>query len=212
MSVQSMVSLGRVGRILAGSIDASEMSVGKDAMLAQQQQRQQQQSSSRLAATAAAVTSPEAADKVSVNSSTTSSGGSKTGFQEPDVIASTKLAPSKSTDSVGRPMGPPPQPPAAAAAGPSGTNAPIPVAPPRRKKKSRKVSSSSSEQALPNEGLKLPANDKVSVIIYDITCRKPFPNSCSSLAFCPSCMLLICLRLLTPLLLLLCSTSKRALM
>lgn len=57
-------------------------------------------------------------------------------LQEPDVIASTKLAHSKTTDSITL----------------SG-----PIAPPRRKKKSRKFSSSSSEQFSLNEGIHLNA-------------------------------------------------------
>lgn len=59
-------------------------------------------------------------------------------LQEPDVIASTKLAQSKTTDSITL----------------SG-----PIAPPRRKKKSRRISSSSSEQFNMNEGMRLPPGD-----------------------------------------------------
>lgn len=57
-------------------------------------------------------------------------------FTEPDVIASTKLAHSKTTDNV-------------TTAGP--------VAPPRRKKKHRKLSTSSSEQFNMNQSLSLPS-------------------------------------------------------
>lgn len=66
----------------------------------------------------------------------TSDSSSKIILQEPDVIASTKLAHSKTADSITPSSGP--------------------VAPPRRKKKSRKISTSSSEQFNMNEGLKLP--------------------------------------------------------
>lgn len=59
-------------------------------------------------------------------------------FVEPDVIASTKLAHSKTTDSL-------------ISSGP--------IAPPRKKKKARKMSSSSSEQFNLNEGLPLPPID-----------------------------------------------------
>lgn len=67
-------------------------------------------------------------------------------FAEPDVIASTKLTHSKTTDSI-------------ISSGP--------IAPPRRKKKSRKMSASSSEQINYNE-LSLPSNEtklKLSVAL-----------------------------------------------
>lgn len=57
---------------------------------------------------------------------------------EPDVIASTKLAHSKTTDNI---------------------TTTAPIAPPRRKKKSRKLSSSSSDQLNLNQGFSLPSLD-----------------------------------------------------
>ncbi|XP_036324217.1 uncharacterized protein LOC118737660 isoform X3 [Rhagoletis pomonella] len=212
MSIQSMTSLGRVGRILAGNIDPSALSIDRESLAAhstssanshqmqqqqqqqqmylqhlqQQQQQQQQQLQQNLAvmvpstsnnlavlveqqnaaaaAAAAAATAPRGsnASRSSVkNTKTPSSSPShnhtssstigaaataaaataapaampenKMIFQEPDVIASTKLAHSKTTDSITS----------------SG-----PIAPPRRKKKSRK-STSSSDQFSINEGMQM---------------------------------------------------------
>ncbi|XP_023298493.2 WD repeat-containing protein 44 [Lucilia cuprina] len=190
MSVQSITSLGRVGRILAGSIDPSAMSIDREyfantnsqQQLQQQQQHQQliqqqlqlqqqqqilqqTQSTTPLPAAAVAAVSANAYANIkssSVPSSLTESNSSKTlqqsaigvggisnmnqvpfesqvMLQEPDVIASTKLAHSKTTDSITS----------------SG-----PIAPPRRKKKdSKKGSTSSSEQFYMNEGMRLPAAD-----------------------------------------------------
>lgn len=177
MSVQSMTSLGRVGRILAGSIDPSTISMDREyfantntqqqqqqfqQQLQQQQQQQQylqqqQQSSASLASTSNTFSNMKSA---SVPSSLTETNISKSLvlgmggggninmvpfdenqiiLQEPDVIASTKLAHSKTTDSITS----------------SG-----PIAPPRRKKReSKKSSSSSSEQFYMNEGMRLPAAD-----------------------------------------------------
>lgn len=120
-----MTSLGRVGRILAGSIDPSAVSVDQFTM----------PSSSSAHGTKSST----------VNSQTTTpesksepSHPAKIVLQEPDVIASTKLAHSKTTDSIS-------------------LSGPIPPSrPPRKNKnKSRKLSSSSSEQFNMNEGLKL---------------------------------------------------------
>lgn len=69
-------------------------------------------------------------------------------FLEPDVIASTKLAHSKTTDNV-------------TTAGP--------VAPPRRKKKHRKLSSSSSEQFNMNQSMSLPPLDTQSMTTSSTT-------------------------------------------
>ncbi|KAL7744351.1 hypothetical protein ACLKA6_001743 [Drosophila palustris] len=172
MSIQSMTSLGRVGRILAGSIDPSAISIDRESLASmnaqhqqhqqqqqlQQQQQQQQQrqtppptssaivTSTATSATAAGtarhmqgVTAPSAiSSSTGVSAAQTAAVGGAIMLQEPDVIASTKLAHSKTTDSITS----------------SG-----PVAPPRRKKKSRKFSSSSSEQFNMNEGMRLPAAD-----------------------------------------------------
>lgn len=186
MSVQSMVSLGKVGRILAGSIDASELN--KD----QQQQGQSQAqhhplqpatssgtvSSSSSSTTATSMhkdpgssstlhhqsslsqspppRSVDTSDKVSTHSESRS--GTRVLFHEPDVIASTKLASSKTTDSITQSQG-------AASASASKQNSAdtsaVPVAPPRRRKKGRKTSTSSSDQVNMNIGLSLPPTDKV---------------------------------------------------
>ncbi|GAB0088186.1 WD repeat-containing protein 44 [Sergentomyia squamirostris] len=180
VSVQSMTSLGRVGRILAGSIDPSGISVGRDSnqlssggsskspqgsgggnaggtMGNSQLLTDQQENSATLAKASSSKSDDQ--DKLAMNcqsetnslcegvsepvaQSSATGGGSMT-LQEPDVIASTKLAHSKTTDSL--------------------TSTSGPVAPPRRKKKGRKLSSSSSEQFNLNEGLKLPPNDTPSV-------------------------------------------------
>ncbi|XP_075148282.1 uncharacterized protein LOC142222167 isoform X2 [Haematobia irritans] len=156
MSVQSMTSLGRVGRILAGSIDPSSMSIDREyfANSSQQQQRLQQNqlvnsgSSSTLSSLKSASIPPSQNETSSSRAfatppATTSSFGGATDaapvtLQEPDVIASTKLAHSKTTDSITS----------------SG-----PVAPPRRKKKSKKGSSSSSDHFNMNDGMRLPTVD-----------------------------------------------------
>ncbi|XP_034488140.1 WD repeat-containing protein 44 isoform X2 [Drosophila innubila] len=171
MSIQSMTSLGRVGRILAGSIDPSSISIDRESlasMNAQQHQQQQQQqqlqqqqqqqrqtpppaSSANASSTATSAIAagtvkhiPSVTASSAISSSTgataaqTTAVGGAIMLQEPDVIASTKLAHSKTTDSITS----------------SG-----PIAPPRRKKKSRKFSSSSSEQFNMNEGMRLPAPD-----------------------------------------------------
>ncbi|KAL5284527.1 WDR44 family protein [Megaselia abdita] len=134
-----MTSLGRVGRILAGSIDPSTISVDRESL-------QFTISSSSL------VQGPNTSNKTSANNSQTTTPESKQEMfskpdppppnkivlQEPDVIASTKLAHSKTTDSIS-------------------LSGPIPPSrPPRKNKnKSRKLSSSSSEQFNMNEGMKL---------------------------------------------------------
>ncbi|XP_055322901.1 WD repeat-containing protein 44 isoform X2 [Sitodiplosis mosellana] len=140
ISIQSMTSLGRVGRILAGTVDVTNSTADKDTC-----------STNALtvdwnAASTSTATSTAANDVVSdrktrstisgscnVNDSSTSSNDNTNNnnnntmtLQEPDVIASTKLAHSKTTDSLIQ----------------SG-----PIAPPRRKKKSIKtISMNSVEQ------------------------------------------------------------------
>ncbi|XP_052848618.1 WD repeat-containing protein 44 isoform X2 [Drosophila gunungcola] len=156
MSIQSMTSLGRVGRILAGSIDPSAISIDRESLAslnAQQQKQQAQQQQQSLPASSSSSNTPPntgntssgmstprvspkhqkgdqeaAATTAGVPSASSSLQSSSAGaimLQEPDVIASTKLAQSKTTDSITL----------------SG-----PVAPPRRKKKSRNCSISSSDQ------------------------------------------------------------------
>lgn len=156
MSIQSMTSLGRVGRILAGSIDPSAISIDRESLASlnaqqQKQQAQQQQQAQPTSSTSSntppsvgntssGMSTPRVSPKhqqsgkevaatttgvPSAASSAQSSGVGSMVLQEPDVIASTKLAQSKTTDSITS----------------SG-----PVAPPRRKKKSRNCSISSSDQ------------------------------------------------------------------
>ncbi|XP_037732934.1 WD repeat-containing protein 44 isoform X2 [Drosophila subpulchrella] len=157
MSIQSMTSLGRVGRILAGSIDPSAISIDRESLAslnAQQQKQQAQQQQQTLPASSTNSTTPPSTGNTSSGMSTPrvspkhqpsgqEAAATTTGIppsavsslqsstaggimlQEPDVIASTKLAQSKTTDSITS----------------SG-----PVAPPRRKKKSRNCSISSSDQ------------------------------------------------------------------
>lgn len=176
MSVQSITSLGRVGRILAGSIEPSAISIDREyfasatnssqqqlqqqLQLQQQQYLQQQQSASSAAVAAGnafaniksssvptsltETNSKQPLQQSSVNVSGVSAVNqvpleSQFMLQEPDVIASTKLAHSKTTDSI---------------------TASGPIAPPRRRKKdSKKGSSSSSEHFYLNEGMRLPTAD-----------------------------------------------------
>lgn len=114
-----MTSLGRVGRILSGSLDPSSVSVGRDSnqlhMAIQQQQQQQHQqqhdstslgnsnSSSNATITQTLTNRTRDSDNQSLNSDNTEYSFTMhrpTILQEPDVIASTKLAHSKTTDSV----------------------------------------------------------------------------------------------------------------
>lgn len=168
MSVQSMTSLGRVGRILAGSIDPSAMSIDREYFAnssanTQQQMQHQLQQQQRVQQTqlihSGSSSTLSSVKSVSVPSSLTDTNSSRTitpaasgvgmgvggapfestmTLQEPDVIASTKLAHSKTTDSITS----------------SG-----PIAPPRRKKKSKKGSTSSSDQFYMNDGMRLPPAD-----------------------------------------------------
>lgn len=104
-----MQSLGRVGRILSGSLDPASMNASRDSQQAQkesQSSRQSESPSSTIAESPSsnalqAVTGPQKADdNQSQNSNYSLTMNSHTILQEPDVIASTKLAHSKTTDSV----------------------------------------------------------------------------------------------------------------
>lgn len=122
-SIQSMTSLGRVGRILSGSVDPSA-SFGRDTSLL------------KISESNSSITSPENKTiEIVKDPESPEIINNKIIFQEPDVIASTKLAHSKTTDSL---------------------IVSVPIAPPRKKKRARKLSSSSSEQLNMNIGLKLP--------------------------------------------------------
>lgn len=172
MSVQSMVSLGRVGRILAGSIDPSDMTVTKEAHGAGTSGTVSSSSSSTatsfqanpgytatLHQLSSSSLSPAGGETSQARSDTSSIAGStsKIIFHEPDVIASTKLASSKTTDSITQSQNVTAAPPVASATG-------VPVAPPRKRKKGRKVSTSSSDQV--NDGLQLPiTTDKVNHLV-----------------------------------------------
>lgn len=130
-----MTSLGRVGRILAGSIDPSSGSVDRESLqftLPSSSFVQGPKSSTSNSQ----MTTPES--KLEIFSKTELPQSNNIKLQEPDVIASTKLAHSKTTDSIS-------------------LSGPIPPSrPPRKNKnKSRKLSASSSEQFNMNQGMKL---------------------------------------------------------
>ncbi|EDW16299.2 uncharacterized protein Dmoj_GI22303 [Drosophila mojavensis] len=137
MSIQSMTSLGRVGRILAGSIDPSAISVDRESLASQTPPPTTTTMAMSTATTVVNAASATSTKYVQQSEAAVAAIPPQI-LQEPDVIASTKLAHSKTTDSITS----------------SG-----PVAPPRRKKKSRKFSNSSSEQFNMNDGMRLPAGD-----------------------------------------------------
>lgn len=198
MSVQSMVSLGRVGRILAGSIDPSDMTVAKEASHGGGPSHSGTTSSSSsstatsfqmnpgstatLHQLSSSSLSPPAGCQAQPDTFSMAGGGSSSSkiiFHEPDVIASTKLASSKTTDSITQS-----QSAAGAAIVAPNTAEAVPVAPPRRRKKGRKVSTSSSDQVNLNEGLQVSAADKV-------LSWHGCPFVCLSRAFV-GCLLLFC--------------------
>lgn len=110
ISIHSMQSLGRVGRILSGSLDPPST----NANVAQVAQKENQTSQQSESPTPAVSKSPSNAsipaaslgsqkkteDSQSQNSNYSLTMNPNTILQEPDVIASTKLAHSKTTDSV----------------------------------------------------------------------------------------------------------------
>ncbi|XP_058443266.1 WD repeat-containing protein 44 isoform X2 [Malaya genurostris] len=189
LSIQSMTSLGRVGRILAGSasVDASVLSTGKESLyvavstssapqsliaVPSSSSRDTQLSGSSSIPSSTGVPSTECIstnkygsnEEGEMHQENTASSDNVSDYrinmnvplQEPDVIASTKLAHSKTTDSL---------------------TCSGPIAPPRRKKKTRKLSSSSSEQFNMNEGLKLPPADNSSC---ELTVKLPSAQSCTT--------------------------------
>ncbi|XP_063706833.1 WD repeat-containing protein 44 isoform X4 [Culicoides brevitarsis] len=147
MSIQSMTSLGRVGRILSGSVDPSSLSVGRDSnQLSLSSSTSQIPAFGACSSTTPTTTSTSTTASGTPASSSSTSSSSKTDtsrsstdstqtsreeirsktatpkseideypsnmpLQEPDVIASTKLAHSKTTDSIitNRPIPPPRQ-------------------------------------------------------------------------------------------------------
>ena len=100
MSIQSMQSLGRVGRILSGSLDPSS-SVGRDSNQLSMQQNPSVSSSSLINSNSSSNTTlvekVKDADSQSMNSSNTEY---SLRLAEPDLVSSTKLAHSKTTDSI----------------------------------------------------------------------------------------------------------------
>jgi WD repeat-containing protein 44 len=109
LSIHSMQSLGRVGRILSGSLDPSAMSANRDSTQPQKDGQSSQQSESPTTAISESPSNPtlhassgqrKSDDNQSQNSNYSLTMNPNTILQEPDVIASTKLAHSKTTDSV----------------------------------------------------------------------------------------------------------------
>lgn len=110
ISIHSMQSLGRVGRILSGSLDPASMNVNAAQPTQKENQSSQPSesptpavsksaSNASIPATSSA-SQKKADDNQSQNSNYSLTMNPNTILQEPDVIASTKLAHSKTTDSV----------------------------------------------------------------------------------------------------------------
>lgn len=103
-----MQSLGRVGRILSGSLDPAAISVRSESQNAQRDTPVSEElppvgSSSRVDSPSKISSSDEAKRQEDSQSQCSNYSGiisKSTILQEPDVIASTKLAHSKTTDSV----------------------------------------------------------------------------------------------------------------
>lgn len=103
-----MQSLGRVGRILSGSLDPASMSAKDSQSLAKENQSSPQSEtptasiskSPSHSAIPTSGTQRKTEDSQSQNSNYSLTMNPNTVLQEPDVIASTKLAHSKTTDSV----------------------------------------------------------------------------------------------------------------
>lgn len=111
LSIHSMQSLGRVGRILSGSLDPAVMNVKADTQVATSrdtpisQESPSSTTSPRVDSPSKAASSSDEAKGKQEDSNSQCSNYSgiiskTTILQEPDVIASTKLAHSKTTDSV----------------------------------------------------------------------------------------------------------------
>lgn len=108
LSIHSMQSLGRVGRILSGSLDPAAMSAKDSPPLLKDNQSSPQSEtptasiskSPSHSALPTSGTQKKNEDSQSQNSNYSLTMNSNTILQEPDVIASTKLAHSKTTDSV----------------------------------------------------------------------------------------------------------------
>ncbi|KAK3932426.1 WD repeat-containing protein 44 [Frankliniella fusca] len=145
LSLQSLTSLGRVGRILGGVQDTSSSSSGRieqqltstsscSTLGGDLKEEEEEESSTPVTAqTSPVTTSPTTSSTPTTSASTAPSSPShfsQSGFQEPDVIASTK-------SSIGN--GSPP------------LSSEAPIAPPRRKKKNKGQNSTSSNATLLTE-------------------------------------------------------------
>lgn len=97
LSIHSMQSLGRVGRILSGSLDPGPLSISKDSTL---QNLQLESPTNAITEECSEVRKSEDTQSQSSNYSLLTSSNQIQQLQEPDVIASTKLSQSKTTDSV----------------------------------------------------------------------------------------------------------------
>lgn len=109
LSIHSMQSLGKVGRILSGSLDPPSMNVSRESQHIQKEVQSNQQSEYPMSGVTESTSNFElqatsgqrkADDNLSQNSNYLFTMNQHTILQEPDVIASTKLAHSKTTDSV----------------------------------------------------------------------------------------------------------------
>lgn len=102
LSIHSMQSLGRVGRILSGSLEPGSLNITRE----QQAQNQSPLMESPTSNSPERALNAQTTEKKSEDTHSQSSNYSLTMnknsimLQEPDVIASTKLAHSKTTDSV----------------------------------------------------------------------------------------------------------------
>ncbi|KAH8363231.1 hypothetical protein KR084_007375 [Drosophila pseudotakahashii] len=159
MSIQSMTSLGRVGRILAGSIDPSAISIDRESLASlnaqQQKQQAQQQQQTQPASTNSNSTPPSTGNTSSGMSTPRVSPKHQQSGQEAAAAATTTGIPPSATSSMqsstaGAIMLQEPDVIASTKLAQSKTTDSItssgPVAPPRRKKKSRNCSISSSDQ------------------------------------------------------------------
>ncbi|KAG5671766.1 hypothetical protein PVAND_001944 [Polypedilum vanderplanki] len=162
LSIHSMQSLGRVGRILSGSLEPGALSVNREQQPSQSPLTESP--SNNESQSTINTTKKKNEDSHSLNSSNSQIAMSQQQqqqrpiiLQEPDVIASTKLAHSKTTDSI-------------TSAGSVAQNQnnqaqqQQPIAPPRFKRKKTRLGSNSSEHQsiIADASFKLPPSDKLS--------------------------------------------------
>lgn len=103
LSIHSMQSLGRVGRILSGSLDPGPLSMSKESTLQNLQLESPTNAISEENSNGKENNMKKSEDSQSQSSNyslVTSASSQIRQLQEPDVIASTKLSQSKTTDSV----------------------------------------------------------------------------------------------------------------